>query len=602
MHLNVLTFVLIYLAAMVLVVPLAKRLGLGLVLGYLLAGLALGPYGLNFAGNNSSVGLLAELGVVLMLFTIGLELDAKRLWAMRHSVFTFGALQVLVCGAGMAIASYGLGLGATASIIVGITLALSSTAVAVQLMNDRNLLSAPVGQSVFGVLLFQDMVAIPLLIAVGVLAPSPNATPFNGLKALAAVLVLLLIGKFVLGKLLRWVAQQGSRELFVAAALLVVIAVMEGMTYVGISSGLGAFIAGMMLASSEFKHELEADLDPFKGLFLGLFFMTIGSSLDVALLFNNAVQILALLLAFLFFKMILLGLLAYSQGVAKRERLSYATLLGQGSEFAFVVSGLALAGGLLSAQQGASFNLLIGLSIAVSPLLMKLTDYLQFKWYSQKKSDPIMDTQMDHNPVVIAGFGRFGQIVGRTLRLKGIGTTVLDHDSAHIENMRQFGFKVYFGDASRLDLLEVAGVHQAKILVVAVDDPETSLKIVDLAQKHFPNVTLVVRARNVAHYFKLREKGIIHIERELFEGSLNTAKTVVGQLGFSAQEASALLDQFRTINFSLMQKFEKVRAEVDDKNFASEVRKVRAELERQLDSEKPKLVTNSASNPSSNPS
>ena len=602
MHLNVLTFVLIYLAAMVLVVPLAKRLGLGLVLGYLLAGLALGPYGFNFAGNNSSVGLLAELGVVLMLFTIGLELDAKRLWSMRHSVFTFGALQVLVCGAGMAIASYGLGLGVTASIIVGITLALSSTAVAVQLMNDRNLLSAPVGQSVFGVLLFQDMVAIPLLIAVGVLAPSPNATPFNGLKALAAVLVLLLIGKFVLGKLLRWVAQQGSRELFVAAALLVVIAVMEGMTYVGISSGLGAFIAGMMLASSEFKHELEADLDPFKGLFLGLFFMTIGSSLDVALLFNNAGQILALLLAFLFLKVVLLGLLAYSQGIAKRERLSYATLLGQGSEFAFVVSGLALAGGLLSAQQGASFNLLIGLSIAVSPLLMKLTDYLQFKWYSQKKSDPIMDTQMDHNPVVIAGFGRFGQIVGRTLRLKGIGTTVLDHDSAHIENMRQFGFKVYFGDASRLDLLEVAGVHQAKILVVAVDDPETSLKIVDLAQKHFPNVTLVVRARNVAHYFKLREKGITHIERELFEGSLNTAKTVVGQLGFSAQEASALLDQFRTINFSLMQKFEKVRAEVDDKNFASEVRKVRAELERQLDSEKPNPATNSPSNPPSNPS
>ena len=602
MHLNVLTFVLIYLAAMVLVVPLAKRLGLGLVLGYLLAGLALGPYGFNFAGNNSSVGLLAELGVVLMLFTIGLELDAKRLWSMRHSVFTFGALQVLVCGAGMAIASYGLGLGVTASIIVGITLALSSTAVAVQLMNDRNLLSAPVGQSVFGVLLFQDMVAIPLLIAVGVLAPSPNATPFNGLKALAAVLVLLLIGKFVLGKLLRWVAQQGSRELFVAAALLVVIAVMEGMTYVGISSGLGAFIAGMMLASSEFKHELEADLDPFKGLFLGLFFMTIGSSLDVALLFNNAGQILFLLLAFLFLKVVLLGLLAYSQGIAKRERLSYATLLGQGSEFAFVVSGLALAGGLLSAQQGASFNLLIGLSIAVSPLLMKLTDYLQFKWYSQKKSDPIMDTQMDHNPVVIAGFGRFGQIVGRTLRLKGIGTTVLDHDSAHIENMRQFGFKVYFGDASRLDLLEVAGVHQAKILVVAVDDPETSLKIVDLAQKHFPNVTLVVRARNVAHYFKLREKGIAHIERELFEGSLNTAKTVAGQLGFSAQEASALLDQFRTINFSLMQKFEKVRAEVDDKNFASEVRKVRAELERQLDSEKPNPATNSPSNPPSNPS
>lgn len=588
MHLNILTFVLIYLAAMVLVVPLAKRFGLGVVLGYLIAGLALGPYGFNFAGNNSSVNLLAELGVVLMLFTIGLELDAKRLWSMRHSVFTFGALQILVCGLGMSVASYFLGFGVTAAVIVGLTLALSSTAVAVQLMHDRNLLSTPVGKSVFGVLLFQDMAAIPLLIAIGVLAPSPNAVPFNVLKALAAVVILIVVGKFLLNQLLRWVAQQGSRELFVGAALLVVIAVMEGMTYVGVSSGLGAFIAGMMLASSEFKHELEADLDPFKGLFLGLFFMTIGSSLDLTLLFKNGFQIVGLLFGFFVLKASLLYCLAYSQGIAKRERLSYATLLGQGSEFAFVVCALALTGGLLSAQQGASFNLIIGLSLAVSPLLMKLTDYFQARFYTQKKSDQVMDSQMDHNPVVIAGFGRFGQIVGRALRLKGIGTTVLDHDSAHIENMRQFGFKVYFGDATRLDLLEVAGVQQAKILVVAVDDPETSLKIVELAQKHFPNVELVVRARNVAHYFQLRQKGITHIERELFEGSLSTAQKVVQQLGFTHEDSNALIEQFRSINLSLMQKFEKVRAESDDKNFASEVRKAREELERQLDNEKPK--------------
>lgn len=587
MHLNVLTFVLIYLAAMVVVVPLAKRFGLGVVLGYLIAGVALGPYGLNFAGHNTSVSLLAELGVVLMLFTIGLELDAKRLWSMRHHVFAYGLMQVLVCAAGAVLVAYLLGWGVTAASILGITLALSSTAVAVQLMQDRNLMSSPVGKSVFGILLFQDMAAIPLLIAVGILAPSPDAVPFDPLKALFAVLTLLLIGKFLLNQILRWVAQQGSRELFVGAALLVVIAVMEGMTYVGVSSGLGAFIAGMMLASSEFKHELEADLVPFKGLFLGLFFMTIGSSLDLKLFGTHASAVLGLLFGFLILKISLLWCTAAFQGVAKRERLSFAVLLGQGSEFAFVVLALALSGGLFPAQQVASLNLMIGLSIAVSPLLMKLTDFYQARFYIQKKSALEMDAEMDHNPVVIAGFGRFGQIIGRSLRLKGIGTTVLDHDSAHIENMKQFGFKVYFGDATRLDLLEVAGVHQAKILVIAVDDQETSLKIVELAQKHFPKVQLVVRARNVAHYFLLREKGIIHIERELFEGSLNTTKKVTELLGYSPEESDEIVKNFRSINTSLLEKFEKVRAEVDDKKFANEVKKAREELERQIDNETP---------------
>lgn len=585
MHGNILLYVMIYLAAMVVVVPLAKRFGLGSVLGYLLAGLALGPYGFQLAENTESVQLLAELGVVLMLFTIGLELDGKRLWSMRHRVFTFGALQVVVCGASMALGMMGLGLSFTASLVVGITLALSSTAVAVQLMNDRNLMSSQAGQSVFGILLFQDMAAIPLLIAIGILAPSAGSVPFQILPAIAAIAAVVFFGRYLVGFMLRRIAKERSRELFVGAALLLVIAVMEGMTQVGVSSGLGAFLAGVMLASSEFKHELEADLEPFKGLFLGLFFITIGSSLDMGLLKTQWVLILGVLALFMVCKFVLLYGLAYVQGIARRERMTFATLLGQGSEFGFVVSALAMGGGMLTARQGGMLNLVIGLSIAASPLLMKLHDTVVAKFLNKAKKTHAMDTEMDHSPVVIAGFGRYGQIIGRALISNGVPTTVLDHDSEHIENMRRFGFKVYFGDASRLDLLEVAGVHKAKVLVVAVDDRDTTDTIVALAQKHFPQVKLVVRALDVRHLFDLHTAGVEMAQRELFEGSLASAKDVLTQLGHSPYEAFEMIGRFRQTNIALTTTLEKLRAGTDENGFVKAARKTRQELERQLEAE-----------------
>jgi glutathione-regulated potassium-efflux system ancillary protein KefC len=592
MHGNVLLYVMIYLAAMVVVVPLAKRLGLGAVLGYLLAGLALGPFGFGLAENTDSIKLLAELGVVLMLFTIGLELDGKRLWSMRHRVFTFGSLQVVVCGVSMMLAMLAFQLSYTASLIVGITLALSSTAVAVQLMNDRNLMGTQAGQSVFGILLFQDMAAIPLLIAIGILAPSAGSVPFKVLPALAAIVALVLFGRHVVGYLLRWIARQGSRELFVGAALLMVIAVMEGMTMVGVSSGLGAFLAGVMLASSEFKHELEADLEPFKGLFLGLFFITIGSSLDIALLRAKWPLLLGLLVAFMAAKFFLLYGLAVVQRISRRERLAFATLLGQGSEFAFVVSSLATAGGLLTALQGGTLNLVIGLSIAVSPLLMKLHDFLVARFLGKAKSDKTMDTDIDHSTVVIAGFGRYGQIIGRVLLANGISTTVLDHDSEHIESMRKFGFKVFFGDATRLDLMEVAGVQKAKVLVVAVDHRDTIDAIVDLALKHFPHLHIVARAKDVRHLFELHGKGVGDAERELFEGSLASAKSVLTELGFGRHEAFEMVNRFKQTNQELTARLEKIRVPGDDSGFIKEVRKARQELERQLEAERLRSAKN----------
>ena len=434
-EINILFYLMIYLTAMVLVVPIAKRLGLGVVLGYLLAGLALGPNGFRLAENTESISTLAELGVVLMLFTIGLELDGKKLWDMRHRVFIFGALQMAVCGTAFFGATYLLGMNPTAALIIGLALTLSSTAVAVQMMNDRNLMNTDAGTSVFGVLLFQDMAAIPLIIVIGLLAPVAGATQFNALNAIGAVVAVIFVGRYLIRYMLRWVAQNGSRELFVGTALLLVIAVMELMTSVGVSAGLGAFLAGILLASSEYRHELEADLNPFRGLFLGLFFITIGSNMDIPLLLSAWPRILGLLLAYMTLKFILLYLVAGIVRIQTRERLTFALMLGQGGEFAFVVGALAVQGKLFSVQQGAWLNLIVALSLAASPLLIKLFDIINARYFTGKEDNAAMDTDIKQREVIVAGFGRFGQIISRLLSSAGIRPTVLDHDSSTIDTM-----------------------------------------------------------------------------------------------------------------------------------------------------------------------
>jgi glutathione-regulated potassium-efflux system ancillary protein KefC len=584
MHLNVLTYLMIYLAAMVLVVPLAKRFGLGVVLGYLLAGIALGPAGFAIASNTDDIKLLAELGVVLMLFSIGLELDAKKLWAMRHRVFLFGSLQVVVCALGIAVATFLLGLSYALSVFIGLSLALSSTAVAIQLMKDRNLMGTHTGQSVFGALLLQDMVAIPLLIGVSLIAPSADTAEFKALPALAAVVAVVLTGRYLIGYLLHWVAHHGSRELFVGLALLLVIGVMELMTAVGVSAGLGAFIAGVLLASSEFRHQLEADLEPFKGLFLGLFFITIGASINMQLLSSEWQLISLLLLLFVGLKLLLLYGVASVLKIAAPERFSYAVLLGQGSEFAFVLAALATAGALLSATEGAMLNLLVALSIAVSPLLMKLQDAWSAR---QQKQQPEQSTDVENtdSPVIIAGFGRYGQILGRLLLSNGIVPTVLDHDSDTIQTMTKFGFKVYYGDGSRMDVLEAAGAAQAKVLVIAVDDVQAINAIVSNAKQHFPHLTLMARAKDVAHMYQLRQLGVEHIERELFEASLRQGRDVLSVLGMGHYEAKELADRFRAANYQLIDKMQLIRQQQDEKNYIQLLKQSREELQRQLERE-----------------
>ena len=581
-EINILFYLMIYLTAMVLVVPIAKRMGLGVVLGYLLAGLALGPNGFRLAENTESISTLAELGVVLMLFTIGLELDGKKLWDMRHRVFIFGALQMAVCGTAFFGATYLLGMNPTAALIIGLALTLSSTAVAVQMMNDRNLMNTDAGKSVFGVLLFQDMAAIPLIIVIGLLAPVAGATQFNALNAIGAVVAVIFVGRYLIRYMLRWVAQNGSRELFVGTALLLVIAVMELMTSVGVSAGLGAFLAGILLASSEYRHELEADLNPFRGLFLGLFFITIGSNMDIPLLLSAWPRILGLLLAYMTLIFILLYLVAGIVRIQTRERLTFALMLGQGGEFAFVVGALAVQGKLFSVQQGAWLNLIVALSLAASPLLIKLFDIINARYFTGKEDNAAMDTDIKQREVIVAGFGRFGQIISRLLSSAGIRPTVLDHDSSTIDTMRKFGYKVYFGDAARLDLLEVAGAGTAKLLVVAVEDREVCLKIIHLAQRHFPHLEIAARAYDVSHYYDLRKLGVTVIERELFEGSLRLGRECLRIMGMDAYEARELTNRFRDTNYEFMHKNESIRG---DKNFASIIRQGREELERQLKEE-----------------
>ena len=582
---NILLTVLIYLAAMVVVVPLAKRFGLGVVLGYLLAGLAIGPYGLGLSKADSNIALLAELGIVLMLFTIGLELDVKRLWAMRLRVFGYGAAQMAVCGLVLAGGVYAFGFSPAAALILGLTLALSSTAVAVQLMNDRNLMGATVGQSSFGVLLFQDMAAIPILIAISLMFPSEGAKAFQPLYAVGAIVAVVLAGRFVVGLILGWIAKNGSRELFVGTALLLVIAVMELMTFVGVSAGLGAFIAGVMLASSEYRHELEADLEPFKGLFLGLFFITIGSAINLGLLVQFWPQIMGLLVLYVTLKFALLYGLAALFKLQGGERMSFMTILGQGSEFAFVVISLALSGKMINADQGAWINLIVALSMAVSPLLMKAQDLLQVRWFCGGQDKQAADTEMDHNGVIIAGFGRFGQIVGRLLKSNGIVSTVLDHDSEHVDSMRQFGFKVFYGDAARLDLLEVAGAHKAKILVIAVDDKDTITEIATLARKHFPHLQIIARAKDVPHLADLMKLGVTFAQRELFESSLSVGRRALEILGSGRYEAKEKADAFRRTNWEQLKQTAKLREELDRKDLIKAVREGRLELERQLQEE-----------------
>ena len=552
----------IYLAAAVIVVPLSRALGLGAIIGYLVAGIAIGPWGLGLVTNVQDILHFAEFGVVLMLFLVGLELEPRRLWSLRRPIFGWGSAQVLTCALAIGGAAVALGVRWQTAVVVGLGLALSSTAIALQVMGERNLLRTSSGQAGFSILLFQDVAAIPILALLPLLAIATQSNDavvamnrtLEALKIVAVIGGIILGGRLLLRPLLRWIARSETPEIFTAASLLLVVGIAGLMQYVGLSMALGAFLAGVLLADSEYRRELETDLEPFKGLLLGLFFMAVGMSINFGVLIRSPGLMLAILFGFLAIKLAVIYTLARALDVPFRERPVFTLLLAQGGEFAFVVFQAA-AGAHVFAPETAS--LLIGavaLSMLLSPLLLVALD----KWLLPRYANcnvPVLEeiSEPQTAPVILAGFGRYGQIIGRMLSAQGIGVTVLDHDAEMIEAARAFGSKLFYGDATRLDLLRTAGAQHARILVVAVDSMEQSLKIVDLAREHFPHLELVARARDVTHWNQLRDRGVMRVERELFESSLRSARTVLELLGQSPDTAYQSAQRFREHNLALFE-------------------------------------------------
>ena len=541
---------LVFLAAAVICVPIAARLGLGSVLGYLIAGAAIGPWGLAFIGDVASTQNLAELGVVLMLFVIGLELDPKRLGAMRKTVFGGGTLQLGVSGAVLMGALMALGLAWQAALVGGLALALSSTAIATQAMTERNELDTPTGRAAFGILLFQDIAAIPLIALVPILAhvQAPGTQPawMRVGIAVAAIAGVVVLGRYLTRPALRLIARIDIRELFTAFALLLVIGVAELMALAGLSMAMGAFLAGVLLASSEFRHALESDIEPFKGLLLGLFFITVGMTIDFGLLASRPAMVALLLAGFVALKFFSLWAVARMLDIC-RERWLFASLLAQGGEFAFVVFGVARESKLFTAEWEALLTIAVALSMGTTPLLLLLHDrFVSHGGATEREADTI-DRQA---PVIIAGFGRFGQIVGRLLLANDIRAVVLDHDPDQIESLRKFGYRVFYGDATRLDLLEAAGARRARLLVNAIDDVEASIALVDRVRANFPDLPILSRARNVTHYFELKLRGVEVAERETFEAALRVGRSALERLGVDRFRARELADAFRRHNIA----------------------------------------------------
>nr|WP_311527695.1 glutathione-regulated potassium-efflux system protein KefC [uncultured Ralstonia sp.] len=551
----------IYLAAAVVAVPLARRLGLGSVLGYLLAGVIVGPWGLRLITNVQSILDFSEFGVVLMMFVIGLELEPARLWSLRRSIFGYGGLQLAVCALAVGLAVMAVSHPWRAAVVAGLGLALSSTAIALATLSERNLMRTPAGTASFGILLFQDIAAIPLIALLPLLAPemgdagdaAGGAHWLAALKAVGVVAAVIFGGRTLLRPVLRAIARTNMREMFTSFSLLVVVGIALLMHSVGLSMALGAFIAGVLLADSEYRHALETDIEPFKGLLLGLFFLAVGMSIDFGVLMRQPLAVIGLVAVFLAVKIGALRLLATRFGIARGQAWLFAFLLSQGGEFAFVVFGPGVAGNVLGAETAAALNLVVALSMAATPLLLLFHDkVLAPRLMDGKKRAPDA-IEPQENEVIIVGFGRFGQIVGRMLYSQGYRPTVLDHDPDQIDMLRRFGFKVFYGDATRMDLLETAGADRARMMVVAIDDMETNLEVVDRVRERFPHLKLYVRARNVSHVYQLRDRGVEVIEREMFEGSLMLSRRVLEGLGKAPYEAHRIAQTFRRHTLNSME-------------------------------------------------
>ena len=531
-----LTQIVILLGAAVLVVPLLKRLGLASVLGFLVAGVLIGPWGLGLINAPTAILHVTEFGVVLLMFVIGLELQPSRLWVLRHSVFGMGGAQVLCCGLLLGGAAYVLGLNIGASILVGLSLSLSSTAFVLQMLAEKKQLTTRYGRKGFSVLLFQDLTVIPLLALIPLLSPlkSEVVRPPVWLS-IGGLLLVLLAGLALRRVAFKRVARTRSNELFTMATLLVVTGMALLLEKIGLSMSLGAFLAGVLLADSEYRHEIKANIAPFEGVLLGLFFVAVGMSANLGLLLQDPGRIMLFAVLLMLIKGVVLYGVGRTGGLDAAASRRFALYLCQGGEFAFVLFSQAATGQLLTRETVEFLNLTVTLSMAMTPFVVLVHAHWLAPRLEARVAPEFDEMQTEYNAVMIAGFGRFGQIVGRFLKMRNIPVTVLEANIDQVNFVRRFGNKVYYGDASRLDLLRAAGIAHASIFVLAIDDVPASILTAEILRQHYPDLKIYARARNRFHYFQLKNLGVHHVIRETFPASLAMGVEVLRGLGESEE-------------------------------------------------------------------
>ncbi|MEP6810824.1 MAG: monovalent cation:proton antiporter-2 (CPA2) family protein [Chthoniobacterales bacterium] len=605
-------YVFIYLSAAVVMVPLAKRLGLGSVLGYLFAGVVIGPFCLRLVGSGSTdVMHFAEFGVVMMLFVVGLELRPALLWQMRAPILGLGGAQVMATTAVITVVAVLLGVRWEIGLAAGVILSMSSTAIVLQLLNEKSQMRTAGGQASFSVLLFQDVAVIPVLALLPLIATLPHAQaiadgPRAGLSALpawqAALLVLaavagvILSGRFLLRPLLRYIAATHLREMFTATALLLVVGIALLMQKVGLSPALGTFLAGVVLAESEYRHQLETDIEPFKGLLLGLFFISVGASIDFALIAHAPGTIALLVVGLLVAKFLVLLALARAFRLEPSQRFLFAFALAQGGEFAFVLCSFATQNGVLPTEIANLLIAAVAVSMAAAPLLFALNDRFVQPRYLSRIPERSPDQIDEHdNPVILAGVGRFGHIVARLLRANGFGATVLDYDPDQVETLRRFGLKSFYGDATRLDLLRTAGAERARLFIIAIDDEEKTLQLIDLVQENFPNLQILARATSRQHAYQILRKGVENVYRETTGSALDLGGDALLALGLPEAQACRAVKLMKEHDEASVR--EMAKWEGDEEGYTSLARLHIANLEKALASDREMMRAKAAENP-----
>src|SRR5262245_2298348 len=558
----------IFLLTAVLLVPLFQRFRLGAVLGYLAAGMVIGPSGLAVVGDIESTLHIAEFGVVLLLFLVGLALEPARLWALRRPVFGLGGAQVAITGIALSAGAWALGLPWQAALVAGFACAMSSTALVLSSLAERHQLTTRHGRESFAVLLFQDLAVIPLLALLPLLGSEGGQPAANWVSAAKAVVVIagvIVASRFVVRPALKFVARHGSRDVVTAAALLRVIGASLLMQKIGRSMALGAFLAGVLLADSEFRHELEADVEPFKGLLMGLFFMAVGMSANLTLLAKAPLALAGAAAAIVVVKAVLMYAVARVARMENADAQRMAVWLSEGGEFAFVLFGVSAAAGILTRDETQFLVLAVTLSMPAAPIMFVAHEAYLARRDARTHAPEFDVIDTPGNPVIIAGYGRYGQIVSRVLRMAGIAFTAIEKDYQQVDFVRRFGNKVFYGDASRLELLESARARDAKLFVLAIDDVEASLKTAALVRKHYPKLPILARARNRVHLYRLRDLDVRTVERETFLSSLETARNALTVAGMSAAQAERAVALFRKHDLQLLDQQYAVRE--DEKQF-----------------------------------